>query len=230
MSRRNPLNDRYVMDKDKQGVSRKSVSNVKPKMQACESTTGTTGSKKKSGLSGLKNRESRAERKAAEEEEMATLGPRAREKKLRSEYNRWDIWRRRCVIISFLLMFLALAYPFTVYEQTEQTTMISMVLWVLPFAAIGAGIYISYAKQRPIGRVLGISYGRDAKAEQRADVKAKREKQRRDYNRQEQKVYARVEEKEKRSQERDERRKAARAAEEARKEQYKAAGNAKNKK
>ena len=202
MSRRNPLNDRYLMEKDKQGVSRKSVSNAKPKTKAGESTTGTDGSKKKKSLF---DKTSREERKVAEEEEMKTLGPRAREKKLRSEYNRWDIWRRRCVIISFILMFLALSYPFTVLEPNETTQIISGVLWALPFIAIGVGIYISY-------------------------VKAKREKQRRDYNLQEQKVYARVEEKEKRTQERDERRKAARAAEEARKEQYKSAGQAKNKK
>ena len=225
MSRRNPLNDRYLMEKDKQGVSRKSVSNAKPKTKAGESTTGTDGSKKKK--SSLFDRASREERKVTEEEEMKTLGPRAREKKLRSEYNRWDIWRRRCVIISFILMFLALSYPFTVLEPNETTQIISGVLWALPFIAIGVGIYISYAKQRPIGRVLGIRYGRDAKEEERADVKAKREKQRRDYNLQEQKVYARVEEKEKRTQERDERRKAARAAEEARKEQSKSAGQAK---
>ena len=228
MSRRNPLNDRYVMEKDKQGVSRKSVSNAKPKARAGESTTGVASTKKEKKP--LLSRETRAERKAAEEEEMKTLGPRAREKKLREQYNKWDVWRRRCVIISFLLMFIALSYPFTVYEQTEQTQVISMVLWVLPFIAIGAGIYISYAKQRPIGRVLGVKYGRDAREEERSDVKAKREKQRRDYNMQEQKVHARVEEKEKRQQEREERRKANRAAEEARKEQYKSAGQAKNKK
>ena len=226
MSRRNPLNDRYVMDKDKQGVSRKSVSNAKPKARAGESTNSVSSTGKKSKIPFL----GRSESKAAEEEEMRTLGPRAREKKLRSEYNRWDVWRRRCVIISFILMFLALSYPFTIYEQTEQTQMISMVLWALPFIAIGVGIYISYAKQRPIGRVLGIKYGREGRNSERDEVKAKREKQRRDYNRQEQKVYARVEEKEKRQQEREERRKANRAAEEARKEQYKAAGQAKNKK
>ncbi|MBE6471452.1 MAG: hypothetical protein E7000_07070 [Coriobacteriaceae bacterium] len=226
MSRRNPLNDRYVMEKDKQGVSRKSVSNARPKTRAGESTTGTEDAKKKAE----RKKMSRAERKAADEEEMKTLGPRAREKKLRSEYNRWDVWRRRCVIISFILMFLALAYPFTVYEQTEQTQIISLVLWALPFIAIGAGIYISYAKQRPIGRVLGIKYGREAREEERSDVRAKREKQRRDYNLQEQKVHARVEEKEKRQQEREERRKANKAAEDARKEQFKAAGQAKNKK
>lgn len=226
MSRRNPLNDRYVMEKDKQGVSRKSVSNARPKTRAGESTTGTEDAKKKAE----RKKMSRAERKAADEEEMKTLGPRAREKKLRSEYNRWDVWRRRCVIISFILMFLALAYPFTVYEQTEQTQIISWVLWALPFIAIGAGIYISYAKQRPIGRVLGIKYGREAREEERSDVRAKREKQRRDYNLQEQKVHARVEEKEKRQQEREERRKANKAAEDARKEQFKAAGQAKNKK
>lgn len=225
MSRRNPLNDRYLMEKDKQGVSRKSVSNARPKTKAGESTTGTEDAKKKAE----RRKMSREERKAADEEEMKALGPRAREKKLRTEYNRWDTWRRRCVIISFILMFLALSYPFTVLEQTQQTQTISMVLWILPFVAIGVGIYISYAKQRPIGRVLGIKYGREEREEQRADVKAKREKQRRDYNIREQKVYARVEEKEKRSQERDERRKANRAAEEARKEQYKAAGQAKNK-
>ena len=226
MSRRNPLNDRYIMEKDKQGVSRKSVSNAKPKTKAGESTTGVEDAKKKAE----RKKMSRAERKAADEEEMKTLGPRAREKKLRSEYNRWDVWRRRCVIISFVLMFVALAYPFTVYEQTEQTQMLSMALWVLPFVAIGIGIYISYAKQRPIGRVLGIKYGRDAREDERSDIKAKREKQRRDYNMQEQKVYARVEEKERRQQEREERRKANRKAEEARQEQYKAAGQSKNKK
>ena len=226
MSRRNPLNDRYVMEKDKQGVSRKSVSNAKPKARAGESTIGTEDAKKKEERAKM----SRSERKAADQEEMQTLGPRAREKKLRSEYNRWDVWRRRCVIISFILMFLALSYPFTVYEQTEQTQIISMVLWVLPFIAIGAGIYISYAKQRPIGRVLGIKYGREAREEERNDTKAKREKQRRDYNRQEQKVHARVEEKERRQQEREERRKANKKAEEERQEQYKAAGQAKNKK
>ncbi|MDO4400428.1 MAG: hypothetical protein Q4D27_05720 [Coriobacteriia bacterium] len=229
MSRRNPLNDRYIMEKDKQGVSRKSVSNAKPKTKAGESTIGVedTGKKKKSSLF---SRESRADRKAAEEEEMKTLGPRAREKKLRSEYNRWDVWRRRCVIISFILMFVALAYPFSVYEQNQTTQTISMVLWALPFIAIAIGIYISYAKQRPIGRTLGMKYGRDAREEEREDVKKKREKQRRDYNMKEQKVYARVEEKEKRQQEREERRKANRAAEEARKEQFKSAGQAKNKK
>jgi hypothetical protein len=226
MSRRNPLNDRYIMEKDKQGVSRKSVSNAKPKTKAGESTTGVEDAKKKAE----RKKMSRAERKAADEEEMKTLGPRAREKKLRSEYNRWDVWRRRCVIISFVLMFVALAYPFTVYEQTEQTQMLSMALWVLPFVAIGIGIYISYAKQRPIGRVLGIKYGRDAREDERSDIKAKREKQRRDYNMQEQKVHARVEEKERRQQEREERRKANRKAEEARQEQYKAAGQSKNKK
>jgi hypothetical protein len=226
MSRRNPLNDRYIMEKDKQGVSRKSVSNAKPKTKAGESTTGVEDAKKKAE----RKKMSRAERKAADEEEMKTLGPRAREKKLRSEYNRWDVWRRRCVIISFVLMFVALAYPFTVYEQTEQTQMLSMALWVLPFVAIGIGIYISYAKQRPIGRVLGIKYGRDAREDERSDIKAKREKQRRDYNMQEQKVYARVEEKERRQQEREERRKANRKAEEARQEQYTAAGQSKNKK
>jgi len=214
------------MEKDKQGVSRKSVSNARPKTRAGESTTGTEDAKKKAE----RKKMSRAERKAADEEEMKTLGPRAREKKLRSEYNRWDVWRRRCVIISFILMFLALAYPFTVYEQTEQTQIISLVLWALPFIAIGAGIYISYSKQRPIGRVLGIKYGREAREEERSDVRAKREKQRRDYNLQEQKVHARVEEKEKRQQEREERRKANKAAEDARKEQFKAAGQAKNKK
>ena len=167
MSRRNPLNDRYLMEKDKQGVSRKSVSNAKPKTKAGESTTGTDGSKQKKSLF---DRASREERKVAEEEEMKTLGPRAREKKLRSEYNRWDIWRRRCVIISFILMFLALSYPFTVLEPNDTTRLISGVLWALPFIAIGVGIYISYAKQRPIGRVLGIRYGRDAKEEERADV------------------------------------------------------------
>lgn len=226
MSRRNPLNDRYVMEKDKQGVSRKSVSNAKPVTRAGESTTGVESAEKREA----RKKMSRAERQAAEEEEMRSLGPRAREKKLRSEYNRWDIWRRRCIIISFILMFLALSYPFTVFEQTQTTQTISMVLWVLPFIAIGVGIYISYAKQRPIGRVLGVKYGRDAREEDRADMKAKREKQRRDYNLQEQKVHARVEEKEKRQQEREERRKANRAAEDARKEQYKAAGQAKNKK
>lgn len=226
MSRRNPLNDRYIMEKDKQGVSRKSVSNAKPKTKAGESTTGVEDAKKKAE----RKKMSRAERKAADEEEMKTLGPRAREKKLRSEYNRWDVWRRRCVIISFVLMFVALAYPFTVYEQTEQTQMLSMALWALPFVAIGIGIYISYAKQRPIGRVLGIKYGRDAREDERSDIKAKREKQRRDYNMQEQKVHARVEEKERRQQEREERRKANRKAEEARQEQYKAAGQSKNKK
>lgn len=220
MSRRNPLNDRYVMEKDKQGVSRKSVSNAKPKTRAGESTTGVEDAKKKEE----RRKMSRAERKAADEEEMRTLGPRAREKKLRSEYNRWDVWRRRCVIISFVLMFLALSYPFTVYEQTEQTQMISMALWALPFIAIGAGIYISYAKQRPIGRVLGIRYGREARAEDKSEIKAKREQQRREYNREEQKVAARVEEKERRQQEREERRKANKAAEDARKEQYKQAG------
>lgn len=226
MSRRNPLNDRYLMDKDKQGVSRKSVSNAKPKTRAGESTTGTEDAKKKAE----RKKMSRAERKAADEEEMQTLGPRARERKLRAEYTKWDTWRRRCVIISFVLMFLALAYPFTVYEPNEQTQMISMVLWVLPFVAIGVGIYISYAKQRPIGRVLGIQYGREAREGDRSDIKAQREKQRRDYNRQEQKVYARVEEKERRQQEREERRKANRKAEEERQEQFKAAGQAKNKK
>ena len=226
MSRRNPLNDRYVMEKDKQGVGRKSVSNARPKMRAGESTTGSEDAKKKAE----RKKMTREERKAADEEDMRNLGPRAREKKLRSEYNRWDIWRRRCVIISFILMFLALSYPFTVFEQTDTTRTISMVLWALPFIAIGVGIYISYAKQRPIGRVLGIKYGREGREEERAEKKARSEKQRRDYNRQEQKVYARVEEKEKRSQERDERRKANRAAEDARKEQYKAAGQAKNKK
>ena len=59
-----------------------------------------------------------------------------------------------------------------------------MVLWALPFIAIGVGIYISYAKQRPIGRVLGIKYGREGREEERAETKARREKQRRDYNRQ----------------------------------------------
>ena len=228
MSRRNPLNDRYIMEKDKQGVSRKSVSNARPKTKAGESTIGVEDTGKKKG--GLLSRENRAERKAAEEEEMKTLGPRAREKRLRSEYNRWDTWRRRCVIMSFILMFVALAYPFSVYEPNETTQAISMVLWALPFIAIGIGIYISYAKQRPIGRTLGIKYGRDARSEERDDVRKKREKQRRDYNLQEQKVHARVEEKEKRQQEREERRKANRAAEEARKEQYKSAGQAKNKK
>lgn len=226
MSRRNPLNDRYLMEKDKQGVSRKSVSNARPKTKAGESTTGSAEAQKKAE----RKKMSRAERKAADEEDMKTLGPRAREKKLRSEYNRWDVWRRRCVIISFILMFIALAYPFTVYEPTEQTQIISGVLWVLPFVAIGIGIYISYAKQRPIGRVLGIKYGRDAREDERNDVKAKREKQRRDYNMQEQKVHARVEEKERRQQEREERRKANRKAEEERQEQFKAAGQAKNKK
>ena len=226
MSRRNPLNDRYVMEKDKQGVSRKSVSNAKPKTKAGESTTGVEDPKKKAE----RKRMSRAERKAADEAEMRTLGPKARERKLREEYRKWDTWRRRMVIVSFILLFLAIAYPFTIYEQTETSQTISMVLWSLPFIAIGVGIYISYAKQRPIGRVLGQKYGRDARDEERADIKAKHEKQRRDYNMQEQKAYARVEEKEKRTQEREERRKANRAAEEARKEQYKAAGQAKNKK
>ena len=226
MSRRNPLNDRYVMEKDKQGVSRKSVSNAKPKTKAGESTTGVEDAKKKAE----RKKMSRAERKAADEAEMKTLGPRARERKLRDEYNKWDVWRRRLVIMSFILMFLALAYPFTVYEQTQETQTISMVLWALPFIAIGIAIYLSYAKQRPIGRVLGIEYGRDARNRNRDETKEKREKQRRDYNRQEQKVQARVEEKERRVQEREERRQANRAAEEERKRQFKAAGQAKNKK
>ena len=227
MSRRNPMNDRYVMEKDKTGVSRRSVSHAKPVMKAGESTTGVQTNEKKKGIF---NRPHRAERKAADEEEMKTLGPRARERKLREEYDRWDTWRRRCVIIAFLLMFVALAYPFTLYETNDTTNLISGVLWVLPFIAIGVGIFISYAKQRPIGRVLGMRYGREAKAEEREDIKAKREKQRREYNRQEQRVHARVEEKEKRQEERTARRKANKAAEDARQAQYKAAGQAKNKK
>ena len=73
MSRRNPLNDRYLMEKDKQGVSRKSVSNVKPKMQAGESTTGTAGTKKKSGLSGGINRAREGKRGAKGERVWASV-------------------------------------------------------------------------------------------------------------------------------------------------------------
>lgn len=225
MTRRNPLNDRYTTDRDKEGKSRKSAASAKPKTRAGESTTGVMSKEKAEA----RKKMSRKERKEADEAEYAQLGPRAREKRLREEYRKWDTWRRRMIILSFILMFVALAYPYSVTTE-DFNQVIGMVLWVLPFAAIGVGIYMSYAKQRPIGRVLGIRYGREAKEEERADVKAKREKQRRDYNLQEQKVYARVEEKEKRTQERDERRKAAHAAEEARKEQFKSAGQAKNKK
>ncbi len=229
MSRRNPMNDRYVMEKDKQGVSRKSVASVKPKAKAGESTNFVSGKpRKKSGLARLFSRDKSEEQEQAVEEPK--LGPHSSERLLREEYKKWDVWRRRCVIISFLLVFVALSYPFTVYEPNDQTQLTSMVLWVLPFGAIGVGIYISYAKQRPIGRVLGIGYGNEGRNKKRTMTKEQREKQRREYTKQEQKVAARVEEKERRTQERAERRKANKAAEEARKEQYRAAGQAKNKK
>lgn len=229
MSRRNPMNDRYVMEKDKQGVSRKSASNMKPKSRAGESTNyvSSGGGQKKRGLFGRSR--SRTEEKESKAKELESLGPNARDRKLREEYNKWDVWRRRLVIIAFVLMFIALSYPFTILEETDQTRITSTILWVLPFVAIGVGIYISYAKQRPLGRILGIGYGADA-ADERAKVKSRREQQRRDYNKQEQKVAARVEDKERKSQEREERRKANRAAEEARKQQYRDAGQAKNKK
>ena len=223
------MNDRYVMEKDKQGVSRKSVSSMKPKAKAGESTNFVSGGpKKKTGLARLFSRDKGEEQQ--QEVEEPKVGPKTSEKLLREEYKKWDVWRRRCVIISFLLVFIALSYPFTVYDPTDETQMISMLLWILPFIAIGVGIYISYAKQRPIGRVLGIGYGNEGRDKKRSQTKAQREKQRIEYTKQEQKVAARVEEKERRTQERAERRKANKAAEEARKEQYRSAGQAKNKK
>lgn len=225
MSRRNPLNDRYLTGKDLEGKSRKSVASVKPKTKAGESTTGQISKEQ----AAARKKMSRSERKAAEEAEMSQLGPRARERRLREEYKKWDTWRRRLVILSFVLMFVALAYPFSVTTEDFNQTL-SIALWVLPFAAIGVGIWISYAKQRPIGRVLGMSYGREARDETREETKARRKEMRQEYNKQEQKVDARVREKEKSVEEREKRRAEARAAEEARVEQYKAAGQAKNKK
>lgn len=225
MSRRNPLNDRYLTGKDLEGKSRKSAASAKPKTRAGESTTGQMSKEKAEARAKM----SRKERKAADEAELAQLGPRARERRLRDEYNKWDTWRRRMVILSFILMFVAIAYPFSVPPE-DLNNVVSGVLWALPFIAIGVGIYLSYAKQRPIGRILGISYGREARTQSNEDIKQRRKEMRREYNKQEQKVEARVREKEARVEERERRRAEAHKAEEARKEQFKAAGQAKNKK
>lgn len=225
MSRRNPLNDRYLTGKDLEGKSRKSAASAKPKARAGESTTGQISKEKKAERAKM----SRKERKAADEAELATLGPRARERRLRDEYKKWDTWRRRMVILSFILMFVAIAYPFSVPLQ-DQSSLLAGVLWALPFIAIGSGIYISYAKQRPIGRILGVNYGREARNETNEEIKARRKEMRREYSKQEQKIEARVKEKEARVEEREKRRAEARAAEEARKEQFKAAGQAKSSK
>lgn len=225
MSRRNPLNDRYTTEKNMQGVSRKSAASAKPKAKAGESTTGTMSA----AQAAERKKMSRKERKEAEQAELEQLGPRARERRLRAEYNKWDVWRRRMVMLSFVLLFVALAYPFSVTVE-DYNQVLGWALWSLPFIAIGIGIYMSYAKQRPIGRVLGIKYGREGRDERDAETREKREKMRREYNMQEQKVDARVREKEERTEQREKRRAENRAAEEARMEQYKAAGQAKNKK
>lgn len=225
MSRRNPLNDRYLTGKDLEGKSRKSAASAKPKTRAGESTTGQISKEQKEA----KKKMSRAERKAAEEAEMAQLGPRARERRLREEYRKWDTWRRRLILLSFILLFVALAYPFSV-TTADYNDVVGIVLWSLPFVAIGVGIWISFAKQRPIGRVLGMDFDRDSREKSKKETKERREEMRREYNKQEQKVEARVKQKEQSVEEREKRRAEARAAEEARQQQYKAAGQAKNKK
>lgn len=205
MTRRNPMNDRYMNDDARTGQTRKSASSAKPKMKAGESINGPAKPEKKK----LKLTQSKEER----QEEFEALGPRAREKQMRIDYVKWNDWRRRMIILSFVALFVALIYRYSVMDVNET---LAMGLWVLPFVFIGIAIYISYGKQRPLGRKLGIQYGKEEQAESKATRKAKTKEIRREYANREDEVEARVDQKNKKVTEREKRRLQNKRAEEER--------------
>lgn len=227
MTRRNPLNERETVEGRKGGSTRKSAASAKPKSRAGESNTGADPRQKRKEKQ-KEEKLSRAERKRQDEEYFASLGPRAREKELHNQYIRWETWRRRMVMLSFVFLFVALAYQ---YSAPMVNAYLSVALWIIPFALIGVGIWISYAKQRPLGRVLGIRYGKEEKAQGREKAKERAEKQRAKQNAQEDAVAARVQEKQEKINERERRRLRNRAAEKEREVARKeAAGKAGSKK
>lgn len=196
MTRRNPTNDRYTVEGNAAGKTRKSAASAKPKYKAGESINEASGdTKKKKGK--------RTERKQEEQEEFETLGPRAREKYLQREYVKWNDWRRRMVILAFIALFVAIIYRYSVVDTVP---LIEYTLWVLPFAFIGIGIWMSFAKQRPIGRVLGIKYGKQEQAAAKASRKEKKKELEQKYNEREDEVAARVKQKEEKDQAREKRR------------------------
>ena len=154
MSRRNPLNERETVEGRKTGTTRKSAASAKPKAHAGESNTGADPRTKRKEKQ-KEEKLSRAERKKQDEEYFASLGPRAREKELHNQYLKWETWRRRMVMLSFVFLFVALAYQ---YSAPSVQPILSVVLWIVRFAIMGVGIWISYARQRPLGRVLGIRF------------------------------------------------------------------------
>lgn len=213
------MNEREMVEGRKAGVTRKSAASAKPKAHAGESNRGADPRKKRKEKQRAEHL-SRAERKQQDEEYFASLGPRAREKELYQQYLKWETWRRRMVILSFIFLFVALAYQYSVYPPNVA---IMVALWIVPFAMIGVGIWISYAKQRPLGRVLGIRYGKEERKKGREEAQKRSAKQRAKQNAQEDAVAARVAEKQEKINTREKRRLQNRAAERQREEERKQA-------
>jgi hypothetical protein len=220
------MNERETVEGRKTGVTRKSAASAKPKAHAGESNKGSDPRKQRK----QKQREqklSHAERKKQDEEYFESLGPRAREKELHNQYLRWETWRRRMVILSFIALFVAIAYQYSVYPANP---VLVVVLWVIPFVILGIGIWISYAKQRPLGRVLGIRYGKNERKKGREEAQKRAAKQRAKQNAQEDAVKARVAEKQEKVNAREKRRLQNRAAEKQREEARKQAAGKSSKK
>lgn len=209
MARRNPMNERYTNDKVKpKGQTRRSASAAKPKSAAANSvTTAEEKSKKDAKLS-------RKERKEAEQQAFKDMGPRAREKYLEDEYVRWNTWRKRCVMLSFICLGVAVIYQFSI-PPSQLILPILVGLWALPFIAIGVGMWISFARQRPLGRLLGIEYGKKGRQIQRKSHKERQQAINAAMQEEEARVKARVQEKHDRTAQRETARLQRRAEEEA---------------
>ena len=215
MTRRNPRNERYTNENmAPKGQTRKSAAAAKPKRDA-SSTTMTAADKSKQDK---EKKLSRKERKEESQEAFRTMGPRAREKYLEDEYVRWNTWRKRTVMIAFIALFIAMIYQYSL-PPAAQNLAINVVLWILPFAAIGVGIWISFARQRPLGRLLGIEYGKKGRELQRKTHKERQESIKKAMEEDEARVKARVQEKNDRDAERQMRKLRARVAAEQEKEQ-----------
>lgn len=198
MSRRSPRNERYTNENvAPKGQTRKSAASYKPKREADASVM----TKEQKAKAQKEEKMSRAERKEAKDQEFRAMGPRAREKYLEDEYVRWNTWRKRTVMISFIALFVALIYQYSLPPASQELA-VSIFLWSLPFLSIGIGIWISFAKQRPLGRLLGIEYGKKGRQIQRKTHKERQESIKQAMQEDEARVKARVQEKNDRDAER----------------------------
>lgn len=217
MTRRNPLNERYTNEEAMpKGQTRKSAASAKPKRSAGSSTM-TVEEKSKAQK---EKRMSRKEREEERQESFRNMGPRAREKYLEDEYVRWNTWRKRTVMIAFIALFIALIYQYSV-PVPAQMLGVNILLWALPFVSIGVGVWISFARQRPLGRLLGIEYGKKGREVQRKTHKERQESIKQAMEQDEARVKARVQEKNDRDAERQMRKLRARVAEQDKQQQKK---------